>query len=122
MYGYEMVPDGIKNYRYRMKTSNTNCRNHLISRHAELYNATILAKKWPYPLTTDEPGARKTVGQLRKHALPEFTLQSFVDYLVRFIVADDQVSNLFVSNARPHIFLVNPCCRVPRVPRLMYAP
>jgi hypothetical protein len=87
----------MRNYIYKFTTASSNCRSHVVKRHPEIYDKTVIEKRWPYPLSTDEPGAKTTVGELRKSALPEFTLQSFVDYLIRFIVTDDQVSNLFLS-------------------------
>jgi hypothetical protein len=80
---------------YRMKTAKTNCRHHLIREHPATYDKTVLEKGWHYPLSTEKPGATVTVGELRKRALPQFTPETFLDYLVRFVVADDQVSNPF---------------------------
>jgi hypothetical protein len=79
---------------YKVDTGKSNCRKHLLSRHATIYDKTVQEKKWPFRLSTEDPGTRATVGELRKRALPQFTLESFIEYLVRFIVADDQVSNL----------------------------
>jgi hypothetical protein len=80
---------------YLWTTGKTNCRKHLIARHPVIYDKTVLEKNWPYRLSTESPESRITIGELRKRALPQFSLQSFIDYLVRFIVADDQVINLF---------------------------
>jgi hypothetical protein len=83
---------------YKYKTGTGNCRKHLRGKkHTAIYDKTVLEKNWPYPLSTDNPDNKTTVGELRKHALPRFTLETFIEYLVRFIVADDQVSNLFLS-------------------------
>ena len=80
-----------------METGKSNCRKHLLSRHAAIYDKTVQEKNWPYHLSTDKRGTKTTVGQLRKRALPRFSLETFREYLVRFIVADDQVSYLFLS-------------------------
>jgi len=87
-HGYENPTRGV----YKMETGKSNCRKHLLSHHAATYDKTVQEKNWPYRLSTEMPGAKTTVGELRKRALPRFTLETFVDYLVRFIVADDQVS------------------------------
>lgn len=88
---------------YKVNTGKTNCRNHLLSRHAAVYDKTVQENNWPYRLSTEKPG-KATVGELRKRALPQFTLDSFIEYLVRFIVADDQVSKLPLSLAHVLIF------------------
>lgn len=95
-YGYEEVPLNMQNYIYTLGSGKTNCRNHVRNQHAAIYDKTVQENNWPYRLST-EPSAKTTVGELRKRALPSFTSESFIDYLVRFIVADDQVSNLFHS-------------------------
>jgi hypothetical protein len=84
---------------YGIGSGKTNCRNHLRNRHSDIYDKTVQEKNWPYRLSTETPGAKATVGELRKRVLPRFSPESFIEYLVRFIVADDQVSNLFpISN------------------------
>jgi hypothetical protein len=79
---------------YELNTAKTNYRKHLTKNHPAIYDKAVLENNWPYPLSTEKPGARATVGELRKRGLPQFTPETFLDYLVRFIVADDQVSNL----------------------------
>lgn len=96
-HGYEKVPDGIQNYMYKVDTGKLNCCKHLVNRHSDIYDKTVQENNWPFRLSTETPGTKTTVGELRKCALPRFTLESFIEYLVRFIVADDQVSNLFLS-------------------------
>ena len=96
-HGYQKVPDGVLNYMYKVDTGKLNCRKHLRSRHTAIYDKTIQEKNWPYRLLDENPGDKTTFGQLRARALPQFTLKSFIEYLVCFIVADDQVSNLFLS-------------------------
>ncbi len=77
-----------------MKTSSLNLQNHLYSKHVDIYNKLIVEKKWRLHLSTDEKGGGDTsVGALRRGRIPKFSLSSFCEYLVRFIVADDQVSN-----------------------------
>jgi hypothetical protein len=86
---------------YQLGSGKSNCRNHLRNKHKEVYDKTILEKNWPYPLSTDERVAKPTAGELRRRTLPRFTAESFIDYLVRFIVADDQVS---IFSALTHVF------------------
>jgi hypothetical protein len=97
MHGYEKVPDAIQNYIYKINTGKTNCHNHLLTCHAAIYDKTIWEKKWPYCLSTEKPGAKTIVGELCKCALPPFTLELFIEYLVCFIVANNQASNFFLS-------------------------
>jgi hypothetical protein len=96
-HGYEDVPSGVLNYVYEVDTGKTNCCKHLVNRHMAIYDKTFQKKKWPYHLSTKQHHTKTTVGELCKHALPSFTVESFIDYLVRFIVANSQVSNLFRS-------------------------
>ena len=92
---------------YKESSGKSNCCKHLLSRHPDIYDKTVQEKNWPYHLSTEASGTRATVSELRKRVLPWFTPESFIEYLVRFIVADDQVSNLFLvlnSNSFPHFF------------------
>jgi hypothetical protein len=83
---------------YKYKTGTENCHKHLYSKkHMAIYDKTVLEKNWPYPLSTDNPDNKTTVGELRKRVLPRFTLETFIEYLICFIIANDQVSNLFLS-------------------------
>lgn len=86
----------IKNFMYKLNTGKGNCRKHLIANHATIYDKTVVEMGWSYPLSTETPGARTTVADLRRRTLPQFTSGTFLDYLVRFIVADDQVSSIFL--------------------------
>jgi len=46
-------------------------------------------KGWNYPGSKNR---QPTVGDNRKNALPPFSEATFLEYLVRFVTADDQVS------------------------------
>lgn len=94
-YGYKVLSKGKSNYMYQLGSAKTNCRNHLRSKHRETYDKTIVEKNWPYPLSTEDRVDKPNAGELRRQTLPRFTGESFLDYLVRFIVADDQVSFFF---------------------------
>lgn len=62
--------------------------------HPALYDRTVVANKWPYKLTSqlNNVSSKKNAGNARDQALPGFSPEAFIEYLVRFIVADDQVS------------------------------
>jgi hypothetical protein len=95
---------------YEIGSSTTNPRNHIAKEHTVIYDKTIIEKNWHYPLSTEVPGAKTTIGELRKHALPRFTIEVFIEYLVRFIVADDQVSNYFLLLT--HVLILSQSIRV----------
>lgn len=82
---------------YEMSTAKGNCRKHLRVNHSDIYDKTVADKGWPYPFSTEVAGAQITVADMRRRVLPQFTPATFLDYLVRFVVADDQVSNTFLS-------------------------
>jgi hypothetical protein len=81
---------------YRLSTSKSNCRRHLRSIHGPDYDAAVRKNKWPFPLSTEIPNAKIPIGEQGGQVLPEFTVETFIEYLVRFIVADDQVSSHFL--------------------------
>lgn len=71
---------------------------------------------WRYHEKVKKPN----VGENRKMALPAFSPETFLEYLVRFVMADDQVSpspwqylNILSSE-------VNPCCRMSWISRSLY--
>lgn len=94
IHGYDQ-PSGVENYTYKIKTGKSNCRNHLLNKHGDIYDKTVQEKNWRYRLSADRHGAKRIVDERRDRTLPPFSSESFIDYLVRFIVADDQVSNVF---------------------------
>lgn len=88
-HGYDGVPPGIKNYMYGTSTANTNLRNHLLKLHNAEYTQRCEQENWSY---ATPKVAKPTVGDNRKSALPSFSPEALLDYLVRFVTADDQVS------------------------------
>ena len=115
-YGFSKVPEGVANYVYGMSTGYLNLRKHLASKHAAAYDKAIVENNWNYRFSTDVKSGKTNTIETRKQSLPPFTQTSFIDYIIRFVVADDQVSNAFsVTNLCPHPYLVNSCCRVSRV-------
>ena len=75
-------------------TGNTNLRNHLYKVHDKAYNKAIQENDWKYPLSTQTKYSSATGDpcDVQKWVLPRFSEETFLKYLVRFIVADDQVS------------------------------
>jgi hypothetical protein len=72
---------------YAPKTASGNLCIHLEKEHAELYKATCEEKGWNYGPKLPQP----QVGDMRKSALPPFSPEGFLEYLIRFVAADDQV-------------------------------
>jgi len=74
---------------YSAKTGNDNLRKHLKREHEAAYHQKCQDEGWGY-------GTKKipqpSIGDNRKSALPPFSPEAFLEYLVRFITADDQVS------------------------------
>jgi hypothetical protein len=88
IHGYDAIPKGVKNYMYGMKTGSANLRKHLITHHESVYMQMAEKEGWKYVGKVKKP----TIGENRKMALPSFSPESFLEYLVRFVAADDQVS------------------------------
>jgi hypothetical protein len=115
-YGYSKVPESVANYVYELGTGYLNLRKHLAGKHGDAYDRAIVENNWNYRLSSDLKSGKSNTVEARKHSLPPFTQASFIDYIIRFVVADDQVSNAFsVANLCPHLYLVNSCRRVSRV-------
>jgi hypothetical protein len=58
--------------------------------HADEYDRVVLKKKWTFKLSKDAPF--HNTAKVRDESIPHFSPDAFLEYLVRFIVADDQVS------------------------------
>jgi hypothetical protein len=82
----------VANYVYGMNTGFTNLRKHLANKHAAVYDKAIVDEKWNCRPSSDIKSGKSNADEARKHSPPPFTHDSFVDHLVRFVVADDQVS------------------------------
>lgn len=63
-------------------------------RHSENYDEVLLKKKWKHlRLSTDVKNtSSRKASNGRDRSLPQFSSTAFLDYLVSWIVADDQVS------------------------------
>lgn len=103
----------MANYVYGMATGYQNLRKHLVKKHATAYDEAIVVNGWNYRLSGDIKSGKSNAVEARRHTLPPFSQTSFIDYIVRFVVADDQVSNAFsIADLCPHLCLVNSCCRL----------
>ena len=89
MHGYEKVPVGQKNYIYSSTTGSSNLRKHLMKEHYAAYKEACVEHGWTYCTPKVK---QPTVGENWKRALPPFSAAAFLEYLVRFVTADDQVS------------------------------
>ena len=88
-----MVPDGVANFIYGPKTGNSNLRRHLYNEHGEEYDKVILQHKWGYKLSTESHSAStQNACNQGDRNVPSFSLVAFLEHLVHFVVADDQVS------------------------------
>ena len=63
--------------------------------HKDDYDKAILENGWPYRLSNDVRPTKSDTAEACKQALPPFLQASFLKYIIRFVVADDQVSNAF---------------------------
>lgn len=72
-----------------MSTGYANLRNHLEKTHKEQYRQLCEENGWD--CATGPKVAGPTIGDNRKQALPLFSPEAFLEYLVRFVTADDQV-------------------------------
>lgn len=83
------------NYFYAKTTGNSNLRNHLTKRHAVAYDNAIIDNGWSYKLSTHSDDVAhnniNTRNDVTNRLVPPFSPKAFLDHLVRFIVADDQV-------------------------------
>jgi len=112
------VPESVANFIYAPSTSTSNLRKHLISQHGKEYDKACDKFDWNYRRSTE---SKKQTAPDKGRELPPFSPASFMGQLVRFIVADDQVStnNLFFFSL-PHKLSVDSCCRMPQVPTTVF--
>jgi len=89
-----MIPGGVANYIYSVSTRNSNLWNHLYKYHTEDYNRVVQKNQWKYKLSTqlNDAASHKNAGDVCDWALPQFSPSVFLEHLVHFIAADDQVS------------------------------
>jgi hypothetical protein len=117
------LPEGIANYTYGPKTGNTNLRRHLYNIHAAEYDAAVVLHNWPVKLSTQTRDPSTQNPRLtRDSRLPSFSPSAFLEHLVRFVAADDQVSPNNLTFFRTPKFSVNSRCRMPRVSAVVFGP
>jgi len=107
------VPQGVANYVYGIGTGYLNLQKHLAGQHAAAYNKAIVTveNNWNYCLSSVVKSDKSNTVEAHKHFLPLFTQGSFIDYIIHFVIANDQVSNMFsVTNLCPHLYLVDLGC------------
>jgi hypothetical protein len=66
----------------------------MYSQHAAEYDQAVIDNNWSYKLSTDcgDDSTHKNARNSHDHKVPQYSLANFLDHLVYFIVADDQVS------------------------------
>ena len=85
-------------YSYLETTGRTNLRNHLHNYHGPIYDMEVMKNNWPFKLSTHKKDASTCKSDdVIRLGLPSFSAESFLEYLVRFIVADDQVHLINLS-------------------------
>ena len=87
-------------------TGNSNLHRHLHTIHVQEYDDQVTKNKWAYKLSTqvNSVSMHNTVRKVRNQELPSFSLAVFLEHLIRFIVADDQVCLIhFVTLAVSHV-------------------
>ena len=98
----------MANYVYGMATGYNNLRKHLASKHSTAYDEAIVQNNWGYRLSHDVKSGKSNAVEARKRPLPPFTSESFLEYIVRFVVADDQVSNACSAMVPPTYDMSSP--------------
>ena len=107
------MPQGVANYIYGIGTEYLNLWKHLADQHAAAYNKAIVENNWNYHLSSVVKSGKSNTVEACKHSLPPFTQGSFIDYIIRFVVANNQVSNMFsVTNLCSYLYLIDPGCQV----------
>jgi len=99
----------MANFIYSSSTINNNLQNHLYKHHAMVYNQMVADNNWPYSLLTqmNDMCSYKNAGNIYVYdqAVPQFSAVAFLESLVSFIIADDQVSpKILRSSLHPHVF------------------
>jgi len=110
-------------YFYAKSTGTSNLRSHLRIIHPTEYDEAVAANGWPYKLSTEvnNPSAQNSRDDTTR-IVPPFSPEAFLEYLIHFIVADDQVWLINVRFFRTLTnLLVNSCCRMPRISTTMHA-
>ena len=77
-----------------MSTGYSNLRKHLDAKHREEYRREIKAHGWKVNLSalSEHNSSTQNPRNIHNPAIPPFSASAFLEHLVNFIVADDQVS------------------------------
>jgi hypothetical protein len=95
-----------------MSTGNSNLRRHLRNYHPQEYDNVVVANKWDFQLSTQvNVASNHSAHNATTRSVPPFSAATFLDHLVRFIVADDQVwfTNLGFVHVLTHLQVYS-CC------------
>lgn len=88
------LPSDVVNFVYGSRTGNSNLRRHLYKIHPTEYDEAVLKYKWPFKLSTEaRDESTHNPRNIRDGDIPSFSPAAFLEHLVRFVVADDQVSS-----------------------------
>ncbi|KAH9159383.1 hypothetical protein EDB89DRAFT_1916285 [Lactarius sanguifluus] len=76
---------------YGPNTGNSNLRKHLVVKHLALYKDAAKTHNWKHKSldAQDKPAVQEGSPG---HGLPDYTYAVFIQFLIRFIVVDDQAS------------------------------
>ena len=78
-----------------MITGYLNLRKHLTNEHPATYDKAIVDNGWNYRFSSDVKSGKSNAIEPQTRSLPPFTQSSFIDHIIHFVVADDQVSDAF---------------------------
>ncbi len=60
------------------------------------YDRAIVENSWNYCLSSNVKSGKSSIAEAHKHSLPLFTQALFIDYIIHFIIADDQVTTSII--------------------------
>ena len=86
-----------------MITGYLNLRKHLANEHPATYDKAIVDNGWNYRFSSDVKSGKSNAIEPQTCSLPPFTQSSFIDHIIRFVVADDQVSDAFSESVTGHL-------------------
>ena len=83
------------------------------------YDSAVQEHKWGYKLSYQWTNTNQVTRDNPDRGVPPFSPEAFLEYLVRFVVVDDQVSP-DILYCFTHKSLVDSCRRMPRILTLMF--
>jgi hypothetical protein len=93
----------LHTFQFQPTTSNSSLRKHLKSHHEEKYNEICSSNAWKNQL----PGIVQSGITTKKVDREKYTEELFLQKIVNWIVADDQVSRNFCDR---HLLLIDMIC------------